>query len=221
MFTGLIQSIGTLKAVTGSQRERRLRIHPQAAWSDLKLGESIAVNGVCLSVENFSSTDFAAYASEETLEHSTLGALRPGDRLNLERALALGDRLGGHMVSGHVDCLARVERVQPVSQSLVYRINFDPQWSRYVVPKGSVALDGVSLTVNDCGPGFLEVNIIPATQAETTIRQWRSGTQLNMEIDMIAKYVQSMLLPWVESSEDPGEASRVNMEFLHRHGFGE
>ncbi|MFW6106186.1 MAG: riboflavin synthase [Desulfovermiculus sp.] len=219
MFTGLIQTLGTVQAVTGSGAERRMRIAPDAAMKDLCLGESIAVNGVCLSVEHFSSDFFWVYASQETLENSSLSRLATRDAVNLERALTLQDRLGGHLVSGHVDCLARVESVHPAGQSRKYRIGFDPKWSLYVVPKGSVALDGISLTVNNCGYGFLEVNIIPATQKETTIFRWRPGTEVNMEVDLIAKYVRRMLEPWQE--EDRGRPNaELSMDFLRQHGFG-
>ena len=195
-----------------------MRIAPQAAWSDLRLGESIAVNGVCLSVEDFTPGSFWVYASGETLEHSNLGGLKAGAEVNLERALSLQDRLGGHLVSGHVDCLARVESVQPAGRSRVYRFVFDPRWSLFVVPKGSVALDGISLTVNECGRGFLEVNIIPATQKETNISAWQPGAEVNMEIDLIAKYVQRMLEPWQGAGQN--EKSDLSMEFLRQHGFG-
>lgn len=219
MFTGLIQSLGHVQALTDSGSERRMRIAPQVAWTDVQLGESIAVNGVCLSVEEFFYPWFCVYASKETLEHSSLGSLRTGAAVNLERALSLQDRLGGHLVSGHVDCLARVESVQPAGQSTVYRIGFDPQWSVFIVPKGSVALDGVSLTVNACGNGFLEVNIIPATLKETTLPTWRAGAQVNMEVDLIAKYVRQMVEPWQQAKQN--RTSELSMDFLRRHGFGE
>ncbi|MDZ7761031.1 MAG: riboflavin synthase [Desulfovermiculus sp.] len=218
MFTGLIQALGTVQTITGSRTEQKMRIAPQAVWSDLKLGESIAVNGVCLSVEDFTPSSFWVYASGETLEHSNLRRLKTGAEVNLERALSLQDRLGGHLVSGHVDCLARVESVHPAGQSRIYRFAFDPQWSLFIVPKGSVALDGISLTVNGCGSGFLEVNIIPATQKETTIGTWRAGIEVNMEVDLIAKYVQRMLGPWQRSGQN--EQPEMSMEFLRQHGFG-
>jgi len=219
MFTGLIQTLGKIQAVTGSGSERRMRIAPNTLFNDLRLGESIAVNGVCLSVEDFTADFFWVYASQETLEHSSLGRLATKDAVNLERALTLQDHLGGHLVSGHVDCLARVEAVRPAGESIKYRLGFDPGWSSYIVPKGSVALDGVSLTVNACGNGFLEINIIPATQRETTICKWRPGTEVNMEVDLIAKYVRRMLEPWQEAERGKPNPE-LSMEFLRQHGFG-
>ncbi|MBS3779651.1 MAG: riboflavin synthase [Desulfovermiculus sp.] len=218
MFTGLVQTLGSIQTITGSRTEQRMRIASQATWPDLQVGESIAVNGVCLSVEEFTSSSFWVYASGETLELSNLGRLKTGAKVNLERALSLQDRLGGHLVSGHIDCLARVDSMRGAGQSYIYRVVFDTQWSWYVVPKGSVALDGISLTVNDCGHGFLEVNIIPATQKETTIDTWRPGTELNMEVDLIAKYVQRMLKPWQASEQK--EKPDLSMDFLRQHGFG-
>jgi riboflavin synthase len=219
MFTGLIQTLGTIQTITDSQDEQRMCIAPHKKWSDLQLGESIAINGVCLSVEEFSAASFWVYASKETLGHSNLGRLKTGSKINLERALTLQDRLGGHLVSGHVDCQARVVSINSAGQSQVYRFSFDSKWSSYVVPKGSVALDGISLTVNSCGNGFLEVNIIPATQKDTAIHLWRPGIAVNIEVDLIAKYVQRMLTPWQGQQEE--RESDLSMDFLRQHGFGE
>jgi len=181
------------------------------------LGESIAVNGVCLTVETAGEKEFTAYASGETLSRSNLGALKLGGTVNLERALALGDRLGGHLVSGHVDCLAEVAAVTPAGQSVQYRITFPEEESVFVVPKGSVALDGISLTVNECGEGWLCVNIIPSTQGATTISGWKPGTAVNMETDMLGKYVLRMLGPWKDAKG--GKASKISETFLREHGF--
>ncbi len=218
MFTGLIQTTARVLSVDRMGQESRLRLGPRRPLPDLQKGESIAVNGVCLTVETFTAESFTAYASGETLSRSNLKDLRTLGNVNLERALALGDRLGGHLVSGHVDCLATVAEVKPAGQSKIYRLHVPDEWSIYVVSKGSVALDGISLTVNHCGKGFLEVNIIPATQQETTMSSWTTGTEVNMEIDMIAKYVHQMLAPFVPE----GRASRdtgVSMDFLRDHGF--
>lgn len=224
MFTGLIQGLGTVLAVERRGDESRLEIEPRRTMENVVLGESIAVNGVCLTVERWTGSRFQAYASGETLSATTLGGLRRGERVNLERALALGDRLGGHMVSGHVDCLARVESVRPAGESRVYRLSFPEAHGAQVVPKGSVALDGVSLTINNCGLDFLEVNIIPATQRETTIQDWNAGRMVNMETDLIGKYVQRMLGAW-QPGEDEGAAGKqsasrgLSEEFLRKHGF--
>jgi len=223
MFTGLVQGLGRVLSAEGRGGETRFRLEPRPAMANLALGESIAVNGVCLTVESFGGGMFTAYASAETLASSTLGALRQGDEVNLERALALGERLGGHLVSGHVDTVATVRAAAPTGESTVYRLEFPAEFGALIVPKGSVALDGISLTVNNCGLDFLEVNIIPATRRETTISRWSPGRRVNMETDLIGKYVQRMLAPWQGGpTAHGGQDARprgLDEEFLRRHGF--
>jgi riboflavin synthase len=218
MFTGLIQCMGRIESLNRRGKETRLSIHPLVRLERVVKGESIAVNGVCLTVEEFGREFFEVYASAETMSRTNLGALGVGSLANLERALALGDRLGGHMVTGHVDCLACVEEVRPAGESRIFRLSFDERFASQVVEKGSVALDGISLTVNTCRSNELEVNIIPATWGETTISGWKPSAKVNMETDVIGKYVQRMLGPWVEGKTDKGE-SAVTMDFLRKHGF--
>ncbi len=214
MFTGLIQAKGKIEAVQSAGRETRFRIKPDPAFENLVLGESIAVNGACLTVEEFSGAVFSVYASGETLSRTNLGKLRAGSTVNLERALALGDRLGGHMVSGHVDCMAGVAKIKPAGESKIYRLTFPKEFGELVVPKGSVALDGISLTVNECGSDWLEVNIIPVTQEETSISGWTAGYEANMETDIIGRYVQRMLGPYAGN-----KGAGISRDFLARHGF--
>ena len=215
MFTGLILGVGETMRVIAGSNEARFVFRPRFAAPEWVKGESIAVNGVCLTVESFDRSSFTAYASGETLAVTTLGELRPGRAVNLERALALGDRLGGHLVSGHVDGIATVESVASASSSLRIRVGFPEQFSGQVIPKGSIALDGVSLTVNDCGQGYLEVNIIPETQSATTIAEWTTGRALNFETDLIGKYVEHMLSPLKKT----GAQSRLTLDFLRDNGF--
>jgi riboflavin synthase len=217
MFTGLIQSMGEVETLARKGQETRMRIRPSTPFERVVLGESIAVNGVCLTVEEYVRDSFDVYASGETMSRTNLGGLGVGSRVNLERALALGDRLGGHMVTGHVDCLAMVEEVRPAGESRIFRLSFDERFAAQVVEKGSVALDGISLTVNTCRGNELEVNIIPATWRETTISGWKAGTRVNMETDVIGKYVQRMLGPWTAGKDR--EESPITMDFLRRHGF--
>lgn len=230
MFTGLIQGPGKVLGVMGQgasagTRETRLEIAPETAIHEYVRGESIAVNGVCLTVESFAADRFAVYASGETMKLTNLGGLKPGMRVNLERALAMGDRLGGHLVSGHVDCLARVGEVRRIGQSRCFRLAFPEHFSTLVVPKGSVSLDGISLTVNACGQGFLEVNVIPETWRNTTISEWQTGREVNMETDLIGKYVQRMLQPWTGAKNGPGmhaaegSPGGISEAFLREHGF--
>lgn len=216
MFTGLIECTGSIIAAENRGNETRLRITP-ASMRDFVLGESIAVNGTCLTVDSFSDDWFAAYASAETMKRTSLGGLRIGSTVNLERALALGDRLGGHLVSGHVDCVAEVVAVTPAGESKMYELRYPEEFGPQVIEKGSVALDGISLTVNACTPTTLSVNIIPETQRVTTIKDWTPGRGVNMETDLIGKYVQRMVAPWAGSSEAPKSA--ITEAFLLKHGF--
>lgn len=217
MFTGLVQGTGLIEGAENRGSETRFTIRARCELPEIVKGESIAVNGVCLTVETFGKNVFTVYASKETLGVTNLGGLKAGNMVNLERALALGDRLGGHMVSGHVDCAARVESVIQAGESRVYRFSFPAQFGPLVVDKGSVALDGISLTVNECGDDWLSVNIIPATQDETTISAWGQGYGANMETDIIGRYVQRMLTPYTgKAGENP---SNISLEFLKQHGF--
>jgi len=212
MFTGIIQGQGRLTAIQRSGQERVLAIRALFTLEDIVIGESIAVNGACLTVESSTDGCLTAYASAETLGRTNLSLLRPEDPVNLERALAIGQRLGGHLVSGHVDCLATVQSVRDAGRSLLVRLAFPADYGELVIPKGSVALDGISLTVNACGDDFLEVNVIPETRRSTTIASWAPGTRVNMEVDMIGKYVRRMLAPRREDA-------RLDENFLREHGF--
>lgn len=216
MFTGLIECAGQMLTLENRGDETRLRIAPQGL-REFVLGESIAVNGACLTVESFGKGWFAAYASAETMSRTTLGLLRPGGSVNLERAMALGDRLGGHLVSGHVDCVAEVAGVAPAGESRVYELRFPAEYGPQVIEKGSVALDGVSLTVNACTGTTLKVNVIPETRRVTTIGSWTPGHRVNMETDLIGKYVQRMVAPWSGTAETP--AGNITEDFLREHGF--
>jgi len=217
MFTGIIEDIGEILNITPLSKEKRFSSKTNKIKNFVQ-GESIAVNGVCLTVENFSNTSFTAYASLETLGKTNLQFLKTGDKVNLERALTLSSRLGGHLVTGHVDCLARVEEITPAGESKIFRLSYPEEFSPYIISKGSVALDGISLTVNTCGPGFLEVNIIPATQKETTISTWKKGTVVNLETDIIGKYVKSFLDRKENTSENKSQ-SKLTLDFLREHGF--
>ena len=223
MFTGIIQCLGDVLSRRGSAREARLVIKPRAPFANPEIGESVAVNGVCLTAESFADGAFTAYASGETLSRSTLADLRPGWEVNLERAVAVGDRLGGHIVSGHVDCLATVAAVDNRGDSTVFRLAFPATMGHLIVPKGSVALDGISLTINECGPDYLTVNIIPETKRATVVRNWKTGDAVNMETDVIGKYVARMVEVGYTgrpvTAEPLPESSKVTVEFLRENGF--
>lgn len=223
MFTGIINGQGDVLTVKSGMKETWLQIQARYDLAALVIGESIAVNGACLTVESGTNGRFSAYASAETIQCTSLGQLKPGSRVNLERALAVGDRLGGHLVSGHVDCVAQIRAVRQEGESRRIRIGFPEAFGQEVIPKGSVALDGVSLTVNDCGADFLEVNVIPETWRVTTVAAWTPGTVINMETDVIGKYVRQMLRPFLSTTSDTaqstGQDGRISLDFLRENGF--
>ncbi|WP_147822248.1 riboflavin synthase [Salidesulfovibrio onnuriiensis] len=219
MFTGLVLGMGRVESADNMGGETRFGIRALFDLDNIVLGESIAVNGVCLTVETFGERWFTAYASAESMGVTNLGGLKTGSICNLERAMAVGDRLGGHIVSGHVDCVAQVTEVRPAGESKAYRLSFPQKQGKYVITKGSVALDGISLTVNACGRDWLEVNIIPETQKATTISGWAPGRKVNMETDIIGKYVERMIAPWTGAETGDDKPSGLTMEFLAKHGF--
>jgi riboflavin synthase len=215
MFTGIIEGIGIILANNFFRVQVRLRIN--ALFSTrIKKGESIAVNGACLTVEDFGDDWFEAYASAETLRLTNLGKLTVNSRVNLERSLEVGDRLGGHFVSGHVDTLAKVQSIRPVGSSQIIRLGFPQEFSKFLINKGSIALDGISLTINQCGDDFLEVNIIPETQKKTIISDWKIGYEANMETDLIGKYL-------VKKTRFPASAGndgkQLTIEGLEKYGY--
>lgn len=213
MFTGIV-SLAKIERITFAGRDAQLTVAPLTMFSHLERGESIAVNGACLTVENFGSKDFTVFASAETLAVTTLNRLSAGHMVNIERALAVGDRLGGHIVSGHVDCTATITAITPVGHSQRIRVQFPQQFAPQVIAKGSVTLDGISLTINECGHNFLEINAIPETQTATTIQYWKTGHIINFETDIIGKYIQHNM-QFSQAQEKTG----ITLDFLQENGF--
>jgi riboflavin synthase len=189
VFSGLIASIGTVAAMSRRGEGGALEVRGSLPGGLLALGESIAVNGACLTVSRAGEGGFLADVSPETLARTTLGGLRPGERVNLERALRLDERLGGHLVLGHVDGVGRLVAVRPQGAFRVLRFSFPMTLALEVAEKGSVAVDGISLTVTVVGKGWFEVALIPATLAATTLVERRPGDRVNLETDVLAKYV--------------------------------
>lgn len=216
MFTGIIQAVGKIERLDARGGDARLSIVAGGLpLSDVAIGDSIAVNGVCLTVVARTDASFSADVSAESLARTTLGRLRAGSRVNLEKALAVGDRLGGHMVSGHVDGIATLQARESVARSVRLRLTAPPPLAKYIATKGSVCLDGVSLTVNTVAGAEFDVNIVPHTLAATTLDDWRVGSEINLEVDLIARYLERLVLG--EAAADA--TTRVTEELLVRAGF--
>lgn len=220
MFTGLVEGAGALIRIDRHGPDAGLVIRAEFETGGLVLGESIAVDGVCLTVVSFQGNQFVADVSAETLSRTTLGDKKPGSRLNLERAMRLGDRFGGHIVSGHIDGLGilRDRRREGRSWRLFFEI--PAHLSRYTIEKGSIAINGISLTINGCGNGSFDVNIVPHTAAATTVTDLRVGERVNIEVDVIGKYVERLLGAWKPGAgQDPGPKGSLDLAFLQKHGF--
>ena len=210
MFTGLIQGMGTVRRISRQGEDALLLV--DAPWddSDLRIGDSVAINGACLTLTTKTDQGFTAYVSAETLGKTNLKLLRTGDKVNLEKALRLNDFLGGHIVLGHVDGLGKIREKTVAAQSIVCGVEVTPDLSRYLVEKGSVAIDGISLTVNRCDKNRFYVNIIPHTAQETTLNIKKLGDAVNIETDILGKYVEKLL-------HSPNKG--MDLDFLQSHGY--
>ena len=214
MFTGIIQAMGKVREMTSQRVDVRLRIASgKLELAKVGLGDSIAVSGVCLTVAALHKDGFSADVSAETLRCTTLAALKPGNAVNLEKSLTLSTPLGGHLVSGHVDGVAKVKARDPVGQSLRFVIEVPAHLAKYIASKGSICVDGVSLTVNDIRETTFEVNIVPHTLQETTLSSLASGEQVNVEVDLMARYAERLLLG------DQAMRSGITREMLARQGY--
>ncbi len=217
MFTGLIEDVGTLRQIRRGGESYRLVIDTAFPQNEFVLGESIAVSGICLTVVEFGQGVFHVDVSPETLSRSALAELRPGTRLNLERALRFGDRLGGHLVSGHVDGIATVARRYAQGNAEIFVFAADVPILRYIVEKGSVAIDGISLTVNAVTDKNFSVSIIPHSLAGTNLGERKAGDRVNVETDLIGKYVARLLAPG--AAQKGGGRGAVDLELLARNGY--
>jgi riboflavin synthase len=214
MFTGIIEETGTIKRVTTRPDAARVEVAARAALGGAKLGDSIAVNGVCLTVVELSADSFAADVSAETLRRTSLKQARVGTPVNLERPLTPSSRLGGHIVQGHVDAVGEFTGARAEGDGRVVRISFPPDLARYVVEKGSVTVDGISLTVAALGADWFEIAVIPHTWKVTNLSSLKPGDAVNLEVDIIAKYVERMLAPHAEARQKPGALSLEKLKEL-------
>lgn len=216
MFTGIIEEVGTITAFDRGKSDGRIRIMCTRVLEGTKPGDSIAVNGICLTVTGLWEDGFSADVMAETVRMSSLGTMGAGAKVNLERAMALGDRFGGHIVSGHIDGTGSIISMEAEENSIWVTIRTTEAILQQIVLKGSVAIDGISLTVAKKGADCFAVSVIPTTGRETTLLQKRVGDLVNLENDMIGKYVKALMLPYESSAETQGG---LTMEMLEEYGF--
>ena len=216
IFTGLIIEVGRVRRFDRRADGAYLAIEASKVLEGTRLGDSISINGVDLTVIEIGSDFFSADASLETLKRSTLGELRAGSRVNLERALAVGERLGGHMVQGHVDGTGELVTVIEEGNAYRMRFGFPLELGRYIAMKGSITVDGISLTVAGMGDDWFEVAIIPHTWRETTLSELNGGDRVNLEVDVLAKYVERLM---TKGEEAPTAASKLTIEYLQERGY--
>ena len=217
MFTGIIEEVGALKRLAGGE----IAIRAKKVLEDVALGDSIAVNGICLTVTHFDAAHFTADVMPETVRRTSLAELKRGSRVNLERALTLRSRLGGHIVSGHIDGVGTIAAMREEGNAILLTVRAGADILRYIVEKGSVALDGISLTVARVGTSDFTVSLIPHTRTVTNLGAKRVGSPLNIETDILGKYVEK-LFPGVRTqgeSDAPKSASKITMDFLRQQGF--
>ena len=219
MFTGLVESMGTVVSIRKGRASAVLEIEDRVVTEDLKTGDSVAVNGVCLTAVtvNADGGRFTADVMHETLNRSSLGSLRPGSRVNLERAMKADGRFGGHIVAGHADGTGVIRQVVRDDIAVRYTIAADPKILRYIIEKGSIAVDGISLTVAALEADSFTVSVIPHTAAATTLSEKRAGDRVNLENDLVGKYVERLL--GLNNNASDRSGSRITASWLKANGF--
>ena len=217
MFTGIIEELGVVSKIKLAADSAELSIKAKKVLEETRLGDSIAVNGVCLTVIQLGIREFTVDVMAETLTKTALAQLEPGSKVNLERALQLFSRLGGHLVSGHVDDIGTIKRITAAGIAAIYEISISPDLSSFIIPKGSIAIDGISLTVVQAEKDFFSVSLIPHTSAHTTLGLRKVGEQVNLETDIIGKYIASL----ISNSPQKSQTTRnnISVNFLAEHGF--
>ncbi len=218
MFTGIIEAVGRVQQITPRSGDVRLTIATgKLSLADVKLGDSIATNGICLTVVELTGQGFAADVSNETLRRTCLKTWQVGTRVNLEKALMPTSRLGGHIVSGHVDGLGEIVGFKPDARSLQYQVKAPDELAKYIAEKGSITVDGISLTVNAIDGAIFSLNIVPHTAQETNVNTWKVGSIVNLEVDLLARYLERLLLG--EKAAQSSAKQDISLEFLAKHGF--
>jgi riboflavin synthase len=218
MFTGIIEAVGTIISAQQTAGDVRLHIHTGLLdMADVKLGDSIATSGICLTVIDFGTDWYAADVSLETISRTTLTHWKAGQRVNLEKALLPTTRLGGHLVSGHVDGLGEIVVARQDARSLYFEVQAPDTLAKYLAEKGSITVDGISLTINRLNGARLSLNLVPHSAAQTTISAWKVGTQVNLEVDVLARYLERLLLG--DKAAQATAKSSIDMSFLAENGF--
>ncbi|ELG2044909.1 riboflavin synthase [Vibrio fluvialis] len=216
MFTGIVEAVGTLTAITPKGEDITISVDAgKLDMGDVKLGDSIATNGVCLTVVEFNSHSYSADLSLETLKKSGFADYKVGDKVNLEKAMLPTTRFGGHIVSGHVDGVGEIVERNPVGRAIEFWVAIPAELSKYVAEKGSITVDGISLTVNDLRKNAFKLTIVPHTTQETTIDHFQVGRKVNLEVDVMARYLERLL----NGGRYEQPESRITMEFLQQNGF--
>jgi riboflavin synthase len=218
MFTGIIEAVGRVQQITPRSGDVRLTIATgKLSLADVKLGDSIATNGICLTVVELTGQGFAADVSNETLRRTCLKTWQVGTRVNLEKALMPTSRLGGHIVSGHVDGLGEIISFKPDARSLQYQVRAPDSLAKYISEKGSITVEGISLTVNAIDGATFSLNIVPHTVQETNVGEWQTGSVVNLEVDLLARYLERLIMG--EKAAQPIAKADISLEFLAQHGF--
>lgn len=215
MFTGLIEEVGTMVGAFNSEKSMKLTIGAKKVLEDIKLGDSISTNGVCLTVSSFDSNSFTVDVMPETMRKTNLGKLTKGRPVNLERALMAGERFGGHIVSGHIDGTGFIREYKDEDIATWLTVKTKPEIIKYIIPKGSIAIDGTSLTVVDIFENSFRVSLIPVTKEETVLLKKRVGDEVNLECDIVGKYIERLMT----FNNDNKKTNEIDMKFLMDNGF--